>query len=72
VLAFGDVYFETGKNLNHFRHSEGDCAIKLLRGQRKARFSGPGFFIGEHAYLVARPFIDELSGKSHIIFVGQL
>jgi hypothetical protein len=28
--------------------------------------------IGEDAYLVARPFIDELSGKHHIVFVGQL
>ena len=72
VLAFGEGYFETGKNLIHFRHSEGDCAMKLLRGHLKARSSGPGFFIGEDAYFMARAFIDELSGKNHIIFVGQL
>jgi hypothetical protein len=32
VLAFGEVDFETDKNLIHFRHSKGDSV------------SGPGFF----------------------------
>jgi hypothetical protein len=47
VPAFGEVYFETGKNLihfRHFRHSKGDCAIKLLCRQLKAGSCRAGFF----------------------------